>query len=80
MSDITMRYIHHVFTWVFLAFIIVHVYLVLYHDYLEARGEASAMISGYKFVRSQRIKETEEELISKATEQMWNGDTGNRKE
>ncbi len=72
-GDITARYIHHIFTWIFMAFVVIHVYLVLFHDYLEARGEASAMISGYKFVRSERVEETEEEIIEKAKEQMWEG-------
>lgn len=59
-GDIPVRYIHHILTWVFMAFIAIHVYLVLYHDYIEARGETSAMLSGYKFVRSERIIDDEE--------------------
>ncbi|NPA68368.1 MAG: Ni/Fe-hydrogenase, b-type cytochrome subunit [Chlorobi bacterium] len=74
-GDIKVRYIHHIFTWLFLVFILIHVYLVLYHDYVEARGEVSAMVSGFKFVRAERIKETEEEIIEKTEKQMWNGDT-----
>jgi len=58
-GDIPTRYIHHIATWFFLVFVVVHIYLVLFHDYLEARGEASSMISGFKFVRSERIKEEE---------------------
>lgn len=72
-SDIEIRYLHHLFTWIFISFVVVHVYLVLYHDYLEARGEASAMISGYKFVRAERLKEDEAEIISQSTSQMWSG-------
>ena len=79
-SNITLRYLHHIFTWLFLAFIVVHVYLVLYHDYLEARGEASAMISGYKFVRAERIASSEKEIIEKATDQMWSGDKKEEKQ
>ncbi len=72
-GDIPTRYVHHILTWVFMAFVVIHVYLVLFHDFLEARGEVSAMISGYKFVRAERIKETEEEIIQKAKKQMWEG-------
>jgi Ni/Fe-hydrogenase 1 B-type cytochrome subunit len=54
-GDIPVRYIHHLSTWFFMTFIVIHVYLVLYHDYVEGRGEASSMISGYKFVRSERF-------------------------
>lgn len=60
-GDIAVRYVHHILTWVFMAFIVIHVYLVLYHDYVEARGEASAMISGLKFVRAERIKDPDDD-------------------
>jgi len=73
-GDITTRYIHHILTWLFMAFIVIHVYLVLFHDYVEARGEASAMISGFKFIRTERVKESESEIIEKVKEQMWEGD------
>ena len=72
-GDIPTRYIHHILTWVFIAFVIIHVYLVLYHDYVEARGETSAMISGYKFIRSERIKKSEQEIIDETRAQMWQG-------
>ncbi len=54
-GDILTRYIHHFSTWLFMTFVVIHVYLVLYHDYVEGRGEASSMISGYKFVRAERF-------------------------
>jgi len=60
-GDIWVRYIHHLLTWIFMAFIVIHVYLVLYHDYIEARGETSAMLSGFKFVRSERITNEEKD-------------------
>ncbi|MGV6844697.1 MAG: Ni/Fe-hydrogenase, b-type cytochrome subunit [Lutibacter sp.] len=71
-GDITTRYVHHILTWLFIAFIVVHVYLVLFHDYVEARGEASAMISGFKFIRAERLKESETEIIEKAEKITWN--------
>lgn len=73
-GDIITRYIHHILTWLFVAFVVVHVYLVLFHDYVEARGEASSMISGFKFIRSERVKEDESDIIEKAKQQMWEGD------
>lgn len=51
------RYLHHLITWFVILFTVIHVYLVLYHDYVEGRGETSAMISGFKFVLKQRVKE-----------------------
>ena len=55
-GDFGTRLAHHISMWFILLFIIIHVYLVLYHDWLDGRGETSAMISGYKFVRTERIE------------------------
>ena len=41
---------HHLFTWIFVAFTIMHIYLSWYHDYLEGRGTISSMIGGWKFI------------------------------
>jgi len=79
-GDILTRYIHHISTWIFMAFIVIHVYLVIFHDYVEARGEASSMLSGFKFIRSERVKESESEIIKKATDQMREGKIANTKE
>jgi len=69
-GDIATRYVHHIFTWFFMTFVVIHVYLVLYHDYVEARGEASSMISGFKFVRAERIKESIRNFIQKVKKQI----------
>ncbi len=50
------RFWHHGFLWIFVLFMIVHVYLGLYDDYVEGGGEMSAMISGWKFKRDDRVK------------------------
>jgi Ni/Fe-hydrogenase 1 B-type cytochrome subunit len=55
-GDAPARLIHHISTWLFIIFTLIHVYLVFYHDWLEGRGESSAMISGYKFVRKERFE------------------------
>ena len=55
-GDFMVRTIHHVATWIFIFFSMVHVYLVFYHDWLEGRGEVSSMFGGYKFVAESRIK------------------------
>jgi len=54
-GDFAARAIHHAGMWMFALFTIVHVYLVVFHDWLEGRGEASAMLSGFKFVRRERM-------------------------
>lgn len=55
-GDYLARTIHHICMWFFILFSMIHVYLVLYHDWLEGRGEVSSMVGGYKFVREDRIK------------------------
>lgn len=52
-SDLAVRQWHHVLMWFFPAFIIVHVYLVFYHDYVEGRGVLSSMAGGWKFIDRQ---------------------------
>lgn len=59
-DEIAVRLIHHIATWLFILFIVIHVYLVFFHDWLEGRGESSAMISGYKFVRKERLQDHRE--------------------
>ena len=59
-GDAPTRLIHHIATWLFILFTMFHVYLVFYHDWLEGRGETSAMISGYKFVRKERFEDDEQ--------------------
>jgi Ni/Fe-hydrogenase 1 B-type cytochrome subunit len=49
-GDAEVRMWHHLGMWVFSAFILVHVYLSLFHDYVEGQGEISSMISGVKFM------------------------------
>lgn len=46
------RFVHHVLTWVFIAFIPVHVYLTVRADALHREGRVSSMISGGRFVRN----------------------------
>jgi len=50
-GDFAVRQWHHMFLWFFVVFVIIHVYLVFYHDYVEGRGTTSSMVGGYKFER-----------------------------
>lgn len=45
----TVRYIHHVLTWAFVLFIIVHVYMAFWYDVIFKQGTVSSMISGVVF-------------------------------
>lgn len=60
-DEFLIRRIHHIVMWAFILFIAVHFYLVLFHDWLEGRGESSAMVSGYKFCRTERFEDYKEE-------------------
>ncbi|BCS35500.1 Ni/Fe-hydrogenase 1 b-type cytochrome subunit HyaC2 [Luteitalea sp. TBR-22] len=49
-GDGGLRLWHHVGMWAILLFAIVHVYLVVFHDVVESRGEMSSMVGGSRFV------------------------------
>jgi Ni/Fe-hydrogenase 1 B-type cytochrome subunit len=53
-GDFAVRQWHHVFMWFFILFMLVHVYLVFYHDYIEGRGTTSSMVGGWKFDSDKR--------------------------
>jgi Ni/Fe-hydrogenase b-type cytochrome subunit len=44
------RFVHHAFTWAFLIFIPIHIYLAIRADHLERTGVISSIISGGRFV------------------------------
>ncbi len=44
------RLVHHVFTWAFIIFIILHVYLSIRSDYVERAGVVSSIITGGRYV------------------------------
>lgn len=64
-GDFIVRTIHHIATWGFILFAIIHVYLVFYHDWLEGRGEVSSMFGGYKFVNRDRITSNKKRQAAK---------------
>ncbi|HYL99980.1 MAG TPA: Ni/Fe-hydrogenase, b-type cytochrome subunit, partial [Blastocatellia bacterium] len=49
-GEMAVRQWHHLFMWFFITFTIFHMYLVFYHDWVEARGTTSSIIDGWKFV------------------------------
>ena len=50
-GEMGVRFWHHTFLWFFVTFVIVHIYLAFYHDYIEGRGTVSSIIGGWKFDR-----------------------------
>jgi Ni/Fe-hydrogenase 1 B-type cytochrome subunit len=55
----TVRFIHHVTTWFFLAFIPMHVYFATRADVMEREGSISSIISGGRFVSAEHRYEDE---------------------
>ena len=47
------RYIHHIFTWLFILFIVVHIYMAFWYDAVLKQGTISSMIGGrvYKEIK-----------------------------
>ena len=56
-GDFNVRLIHHIVMWIFVVFAVFHIYLSLWHDWLDGRGEVSSMLSGFKFIRKERYDE-----------------------
>jgi len=48
-GDMAVRQWHHAAMWLFIAFSIIHIYLVFYHDSTEENGTISSMAGGWKF-------------------------------
>lgn len=64
------REIHHILMWAFVLFMIIHVYLVFYHDYIERNGIASSMIGGWKFIRADVMEIYEKKLTERVCERL----------
>jgi Ni/Fe-hydrogenase 1 B-type cytochrome subunit len=54
-GDAIVRQFHHLAMWFFIVFVIIHVYLVFYHDFVEGRGTTSSIIDGWKFEKDENL-------------------------
>ena len=45
----TVRFIHHLLTWLFILFIMVHVYMAVWHDVVLKHAIISSMVSGWVY-------------------------------
>lgn len=63
------RLVHHVLTWAFVIFAIIHVYFILRADYLERLGRVSSIITGGRYVSM--AEEYEDYDISKVPTGDW---------
>jgi Ni/Fe-hydrogenase 1 B-type cytochrome subunit len=48
------RYIHHILTWLFILFIVVHVYMAFWYDAILKQGTVSSMISGWLYEKEKK--------------------------
>ncbi len=48
-TEYQVHVIHHYIAWIFLLFVIIHVYMAFREDVMEESGEVSSMVSGMKF-------------------------------
>lgn len=55
-SEQNLRTFHYAVTWAFAIFTLIHVYLVVYHDYVEGHGGLSSMIGGWKFMEKRHAR------------------------
>jgi Ni/Fe-hydrogenase 1 B-type cytochrome subunit len=55
-GDYNLRMVHHILMWFYILFIMVHVYITFYHDYIEGRGTISSIIGGWKFEKVTSLK------------------------
>jgi len=55
-GDATVRQWHHILMWAFVVFTIIHVYLSVYHDYVEGRGTMTSIFGGWKFERDDEFE------------------------
>jgi Ni/Fe-hydrogenase 1 B-type cytochrome subunit len=48
-GDMAVHQWHHLMMWVILVFSLVHIYLVIFTDWMERRAVFSSIINGWKF-------------------------------
>jgi Ni/Fe-hydrogenase 1 B-type cytochrome subunit len=57
----TLRMAHHIIAWLFIAFIVAHLYLVIRQELLDDDGTVTSIISGYKFVITDTAEKHDQE-------------------
>ncbi|PSR11049.1 MAG: Ni/Fe-hydrogenase, b-type cytochrome subunit [Bacteroidetes bacterium] len=62
-GDYLLREIHHATMWLIIVFVLIHLYLVFFHDRRDGLGETSSMISGYKFVEEEAFPEARQKKL-----------------
>jgi len=63
-SEQNLRLFHYGTMWGFVVFTLIHLYLCVYHDYVEGHGVISSIIGGWKFMEKHKIAAPEATGIS----------------
>ena len=63
------RFIHHVLTWGFIIFVLMHVYFAIRSDYIERSGGVSSIITGGRYISTDETYEDYD--ISKVPSRPW---------
>ena len=63
-SEQNLRIFHYAATWLFGIFVFIHVYLVMYHDYVEGHGVLTSIIGGWKFMAKHHVDATHASGVS----------------
>jgi Ni/Fe-hydrogenase 1 B-type cytochrome subunit len=50
----TVRFIHHIFTWLVILFVVVHIYMAFWYDIVFKEGTISSMVSGRIFRKAHK--------------------------
>jgi len=59
-SEMNARIVHHLLMWLFILFAIIHIYIVIYHDYIARHSYVSAIIGGWKIIHEDVAAEEDE--------------------
>lgn len=59
-DSFSIRSWHHLVSWAFMVFIVVHVYMSLREDYLQKNGTMSSIFTGYKTESKKAVGEKDE--------------------
>jgi Ni/Fe-hydrogenase 1 B-type cytochrome subunit len=66
------RFLHHVLTWVFIIFAVMHVYFAIRSDYVERAGGVSSIITGGRYISADQSYEDYD--ISQVPSRPWPAD------
>ena len=64
-SEYELHFWHHVVAWIIAIFVIVHIYMVFFNDFIAKEGELSSMTAGVKFFPEGHLPEDCDDVISK---------------